>query len=168
MLLYQVMSRIKIHGKKFVILIFFYVFLYFYLGLNRIQKWPESSFEPDSRLFTFGEKCDLHKILFGLPQDIKAQFKKSTVKSNNSLTEIQRQEFENLMKWRQTFIEQQCQEFKKDSFQENYDTEVYVKDENLVYCPIHKASSSTWYQNFMLLWVYKNVSSCLDYSKAEA
>ena len=47
--------------------------------------------------------------------------------------------------------------FSEDEFTEEYDAEVYVPYENVLYSPIYKSASTVWYQNFMILWTVKNV-----------
>ena len=47
--------------------------------------------------------------------------------------------------------------FSEDEFTEEYDAEVYVPYENVLYSPIYKSASTVWYQNFMILWIVRNV-----------
>ena len=47
--------------------------------------------------------------------------------------------------------------FPEDEFTEEYDAEVFVPYENILYSPIYKSASTVWYQNFMILWIVRNV-----------
>ena len=47
--------------------------------------------------------------------------------------------------------------FSEDEFTEEYDAEVFVPYENILYSPIYKSASTVWYQNFMILWIVRNV-----------
>lgn len=81
---------------------------------------------------------------------------KSTIVSSHKFNDEERKEFQDLMLFRKQFIKQQCQELSNETFSETYDVEVYLPESNFLYCPIHKASSTTWYQNLMILWVHQH------------
>lgn len=90
-------------------------------------------------------------------ESIASGLKKSTQESSHKLNPEERKNFEDLMLLRKQFIQQQCQSLKgNETFTESYDVEVYLPEYNFLYCPIHKASSTTWYQNLMILWIQKH------------
>ena len=101
----------------------------------------------------------MFNLLYGLKSDSNDQFEKATYHSKKILTNTEKQDFIKTMLLRKQFIRNQCS--KQNSLKvlvDEYDQhEVYIPYENLMFCPIYKASSTTWYQNFMILWVRKNV-----------
>ena len=109
-------------------------------------------------LMNFTGKHSLLNLLYGTPTEIQNQFKQATLNSTQKLTLSDRKDFENGMIQRQKFISQRCENMPKEIFKENYEPEVYCPFNNLMYCPVHKASSTMWYENLMILWVHQSVS----------
>ena len=106
----------------------------------------------------FTGKYSLLNLLYGTPTEIQNQFKQATLNSTQKLTLSDRKDFENGMIQRQKFISQRCKKIPEEIFKENYEPEVYCPFNNLMYCPVHKASSTMWYENLMILWVHQSVS----------
>ena len=104
----------------------------------------------------------MRQFIFGKELQIKSTFNKLSQIPSKNLTQFEIGQFEQLMVFRQNFIAQKCQEFEPETFKDDYEPEVLVPFLNLLYCPVHKASSTTWYQNFIILWVFENVSAELS------
>ena len=105
------------------------------------QLESEKLFFP-KELMNFTGKHSLLNLLYGTPTEIKNQFKQATLNSTQKLTLSDRKDFENGMIQRQKFISQRCEEMSEGIFKENYEPEVYCPFNNLMYCPVHKASST--------------------------
>ena len=152
-------AKLQIIGKIFVFFTTYLLFLSL-LGLGRVDHWPEIYIEPDETLMNFNSNYSLHLMISGVKDIIDKQFKIGTIKSSKELSFREIEDFETLMKYRKKFIRQNCEELQgHGNFTQNYISEVYVPYENLVYCPVFKASTTMWYQNIMVLWVKRFVSS---------
>ena len=109
----------------------------------------------------FNKTFSMFDLLYGSKSVSNVQFGKATYHSKKNLTNYEKQDFIKTMILRKQFIQNQCSKQNLlEVFIDEYDKhEVYIPYENVMFCPIYKASSTTWYQNFMILWVRKNVHS---------
>ncbi len=100
-------------------------------------------------------------FLYGPPDWREREIANTMVNNSEPLTPKERKDFELVMESRNAFLNQQCGRYAHlGNFSWTFSKEVYfqVNDTKILYCPIHKASSTKWYQNFIILWY--NLTVC--------
>ena len=129
-------------------------------------------------LLHFNGTFSLHDLLSGTDEVRAREMAKGVFHSKRNITAKEVKYFESVMWNRKQFIKYRCENhpkskldnshksyhvllflkiFSEDEFTEEYDAEVYVPYENILYSPIYKSASTVWYQNFMILWTVRNV-----------
>ena len=129
-------------------------------------------------LLHFNGTFSLHNLLSGSDEVRAREMAKGVFHSKRNITVEEIKCFESVMWNRKQFIKYRCENhpksklgnghwihrvllfskiFSEDEFTEEYDAEVYVPYENVLYSPIYKSASTVWYQNFMILWTVRNV-----------
>ena len=144
--------------SRLIVLFAIYCFGVVFISRNKTG-WPELYSNVDYNYAYFDGRFKLESLLYGNDTERHNEFKSGTLKVDK-MSQNEKKEFDLVMKKRRKFIRDKCNEFSFKS-QNYYENEAFLPYVNKIYCPNDISISDVWYQNFMILWVHKNVSNNL-------